>query len=540
MWKYVLNKMIKQKEATFFIVMIVLSFVASSATPYLNGQFIDLLTVSSDIHLIVQFALIIIGIGVLGALLSYFANVTTVKVVTKTTMSLIFDGMDNLLETDLVIAERFNFSYITQRLFQDANVIVTFVLSNFLSIFLNGFLIVGILICFFVINPLLCIIVIVVTVPYVVLFRILKTPLFESSEQKKEADTRLFGNIHSIIEQILDIQLNSRFSEAKEEAESSFKNCFPFIVKAGRLSYLFSSIDGIIQIVFQSVLFVFAGIQIAIGNMTIGEFVMINSYFALLLRAVKYYTSIYKQYQDALASYKRINAILAYPKMQNGTEEIEGINTIEVRDLKYGFPEQENSIFSNANCVFLKGESYAVVGENGEGKSTLFKILTALYGDGTSVLFNNQPISTINSKKARRMLLSCSPQKLIAPQIKVKDFLLSKLSITSQELSSMIENDSELQGYSRYLKSVLDHQCDTLSGGELRRLHIWIAIKKEADVLLLDEPTTDLDIQSQTELTDFIKQNKRNQLIIVMTHDRNIIDIAQHVIKTEEGVLFVL
>lgn len=86
MWKYVLNKMIKQKEAAFFIVMIILSFAVSSAAPYLNGKFIDLLTVSKDIHLIVQFALIIVGVGVVGALLSYCSNLTTVKVLTKTTI----------------------------------------------------------------------------------------------------------------------------------------------------------------------------------------------------------------------------------------------------------------------------------------------------------------------------------------------------------------------------------------------------------------------------------------------------------------------
>lgn len=120
MWKYVLNKMIKQKEATFFIVMIILSFAVSSAAPYLNGKFIDLLTVSKDIHLIVQFALIIVGVGVVGALISYCSNLTTVKVLTKTTMASIYEGMDNLLETDLVIAEKLDFSYITQRLFQDA------------------------------------------------------------------------------------------------------------------------------------------------------------------------------------------------------------------------------------------------------------------------------------------------------------------------------------------------------------------------------------------------------------------------------------
>lgn len=516
MWKYVLNKMIKQKEATFFIVMIILSFAVSSAAPYLNGKFIDLLTVSKDIHLIVQFALIIVGVGVVGALISYCSNLTTVKVLTKTTMASIYEGMDNLLETDLVIAEKLDFSYITQRLFQDANVITSFVLSNFLSIFLNGILIVGVLYCFFVIDPLLCLIVVVVLIPYIVLFLALKRPLFDSSEKKKEADSRLFGSIHSIVEQVFSIQLNSRFSGAKKEAQASFTNCFPFILKAGRLSYLFSSIDSIIQTVFQSVLFIFAGIQIAVGNMTVGEFVMINSYFALLLRAVKYYTAIYKQYQDSLASYKRMRAILAYPKILNGEIEIDAINTIEVQNLNYGFSDQKHMVFSNANCVFKKGESYSIIGENGEGKSTLFKILTSLYGYGKYVLFDGLLSAEIDLKSARKRLFSCVPQKLYAPQINVKDFLVKTMNVTVDELNLMLENSEELNGYAQFLKNILGHRCDTLSGGELRKLYVWVASQKKADVLLLDEPTTDLDAQSQAELIDFIKQNRSAQLIIAI------------------------
>ena len=163
-----------------------------------------------------------------------------------------------------------------------------------------------------------------------------------------------------------------------------------------------------------------------------------------------------------------------------------------------------------------------------------------LYGHGLSVAFNNQFASNVDLENARINLLSCVPQKIFAPKVKVRDFLLRKLNITSQELNSMIENDRELREYSQYIRNIWEHQCDTLSGGELRKLHIWAAIKKEADVLLLDEPTTDLDIQSQTELTDFIKENKHKQLIIVMTHDKNIVDLAQHVIKIKEGGLFVL
>lgn len=311
-------------------------------------------------------------------------------------------------------------------------------------------------------------------------------------------------------------------------------------MKAGRLSYLFSSIDSIIQTVFQSVLFIFAGIQIAVGNMTVGEFVMINSYFALLLRAVKYYTAIYKQYQDSLASYKRMRAILAYPKILNGEIEIDAINTIEVQNLNYGFSDQKHMVFSNANCVFKKGESYSIIGKNGEGKSTLFKILTSLYGYGKYVLFDGLLSAEIDLKSARKRLFSCVPQKLYAPQINVKDFLVKTMNVTVDELNLMLENSEELNGYAQFLKNILGHRCDTLSGGELRKLYVWVASQKKADVLLLDEPTTDLDTQSQAELIDFIKQNRSAQLIIAMTHDKGLIDTTQHVIKAEKGGLFVL
>ena len=217
MWKYVLNKMIKQKEAAFFIVMIILSFAVSSAAPYLNGKFIDLLTVSKDIHLIVQFALIIVGVGVVGALLSYCSNLTTVKVLTKTTMASIYEGMDNLLETDLVIAEKLDFSYITQRLFQDANVITSFVLSNFLSIFLNGTLIVGVLYCFFVIDPLLCLIVVVILIPYIVLFLALKRPLFDSSEKKRRQTPGCLEAYTQLLNRFLVSSLTQDFQGQKKK-----------------------------------------------------------------------------------------------------------------------------------------------------------------------------------------------------------------------------------------------------------------------------------------------------------------------------------
>ena len=155
-------------------------------------------------------------------------------------------------------------------------------------------------------------------------------------------------------------------------------------------------------------------------------------------------------------------------------------------------------------------------------------------------MFDGLLSAEIDLKSARKRLFSCVPQKLYAPQINVKDFLVKTMNVTVDELNLMLENSEELNGYAQFLKNILGHRCDTLSGGELRKLYVWVASQKKADVLLLDEPTTDLDAQSQAELIDFIKQNRSAQLIIAMTHNKGLIDTTQHVIKAEKGGLFVL
>lgn len=69
-----------------------------------------------------------------------------------------------------------------------------------------------------------------------------------------------------------------------------FQQYLPKVLKANRLSYFFSSTDSVISTLFQSVMFVFGGVQIIRNEMSIGEFLMINSYFSLMLKAVKYFS----------------------------------------------------------------------------------------------------------------------------------------------------------------------------------------------------------------------------------------------------------
>ena len=238
--RYVLKDLFKQKGVFPFVIMIIMSFLITSLLPYLNGMFIDSLTYKLEEKKIILFAIMIASIGLLGAFLSYYANMCTVKIVNKTTFSLLFKLVDSLEHTQLQVVEQFRSSYITQRIFSDINVVTNFVISNFLTIFLNAFLLLSIIVLFIAINSAFSVFVFLLCITYIVAFAKIKAPLYASSYEKKEADSKIFELINSQIEQIFEIQLNADYYKSKAILNNNFKLYLPKALQVGKFTYLFS------------------------------------------------------------------------------------------------------------------------------------------------------------------------------------------------------------------------------------------------------------------------------------------------------------
>ena len=536
MVRYVLLEMRKQREFFPFVFMLLASFFLSVISPYLNGVFLDFLTYNHVIEEVLKFSVFIATVGILGAIMSYFANMATTKILTKTAFSLLFKLTTHIEHMKLRYIEKQNAAYVTQRIFNDVIQVTTFVISNFLTAILYLIQMVGIAILFLYINPLLLILVVILLIPYILLFCLMKEPLYESLKQKKEADNSIFGNLTSQINNVFYTQLNSSFEQSDKTFRQEFSYYLPHVLKANRLSYLFSSTDSVISTIFQSLMFIFGGIQIIYGKMSIGEFLMINSYFSLMLKSVKYFANIYKSYQDASSSYSRVTEFLQTPEMSNGNMEITQIQTIDIDKLSYRFTSKngELKLFNDLSYSMAKGNVYAIVGANGSGKSTLLKILAGLYESENAIYINNHPLFHINMDVVRQELYSIVPQKLLVPSGTVQSYLAETLAVPKQSVSATLEGSCELKSYAESIMLLLDNECKTLSGGELRKLHLWLAVNKRSNVLFLDEPSTGLDEKSKEDLIDYLRDDPLHRIIVVMTHDSDMIKAADHILKINE------
>lgn len=225
--------------------------------------------------------------------------------------------------------------YTSQRITTDANAVTSFVISNYLSVILNALLVIFVLVMFAFIDFTLFLLSLGLIAAYVFLFVKIKEPLYAASFRKKEADSVFFNTINSQVSQVFDIQLAVDFEGYQRELHRAFEQYLPVVVAQGRISYLFSSIDGMVSTLFQVIVLLFAGIRIVRGEMTIGELTMAITYFTMVMQSAKYYIGFFSQYQDAKASFSRIGSIESIPELYDGSVRIDHIGQIEVNDLTY-------------------------------------------------------------------------------------------------------------------------------------------------------------------------------------------------------------
>ncbi len=175
----------------------------------------------------------------------------------------------------------------------------------------------------------------------------------------------------------------------------------------------------------------------------------------------------------------------------------------------------KNIILKNINLHLEDGENLTILGQNGAGKSTFAKLLSALLKSEKVVSLNGKYIEDIDSKK-RATLINYIPPKLSIydEYISVEDFLALNVYRQTKKAKNIIQTLS-LVGLEKHQKRF----CSSLSSGESQLLLLSSAIIQDAKLTIFDEPTSNLDpIKTKLIFTILKKKMQQNQKIII-THD---------------------
>jgi len=276
----------------------------------------------------------------------------------------------------------------------------------------------------------------------------------------------------------------------------------------------------------------------------------IGMYLLIVLRLLPIVKGILSQWQKVQGSLGSIEAIEnRLENMQNSVETDNGTiklrkirDSIEFNDVYYRYPNSDTDVLKNITAKLKFGEMIAIVGPSGSGKSTLIDLLPRLRSPSKGVI----KIDSVNIKectlKSLRSIISYAPQ---SPQIfngRVKDHILyGKIDATNEEIQKAIQlaGADFIDNLPDGIETIIGEDAVKLSGGQRQRLDLARALIKESPILILDEPTSNLDAESEEVFKNVLNKIRRKKkvMIIIVSHRLASISDADNIIVLNKGMV---
>lgn len=293
----------------------------------------------------------------------------------------------------------------------------------------------------------------------------------------------------------------------------------------------------------------FLGGQRVIGGaMTLGDFVAFNGYLAMLVWPTIIFGWILNLIQRGAASMARLNEVFdAVPRVTE-PEEPAGAwplrGEIELRDVRFSYGTAGDApppVLDGVSLAVSAGSSLGIVGAVGSGKSTLVRLLARLYPipdgriflDGTDV--NRMPLSRLRSA------IGFVPQESFLFSRTVRENIAyGKEGATSEEIEAaarLASLDGDVLRFADGYDTVVGERGVTLSGGQKQRTAIARALLKNPAVLILDDPLSAVDAQTEEAILESLSGYWGDRTVVIVSHRLSAVRECDRIIVLKGGVI---
>ncbi|MFX4277782.1 ABC transporter ATP-binding protein [Aliarcobacter butzleri] len=358
------------------------------------------------------------------------------------------------------------------------------------------------------------------------------------SFKSQESNSDITSSLNESFNNIEIIKANS--TEKVEVTKFSVHNMlfFKYNMKAVKTNQLTSPLMEIIGAFAFAAVIIVGGSKVISGELTTGEFSSFIAALFMLYTPIKKISNLYNGMQDAIAANERINDMFSKrPSIISGdTKEIGDIKEIHFKnvELKYG----DFVALKNINLDAKKGETVALVGDSGGGKSSLINLIVRFY-DTTNgeILINNNPIKDLDLKSLRENI------SIVTQRVYIFNDTIAANIAYGYEIDEIkvIEVLKQAHAYDfvmqmkKGIHTILDEFGTNLSGGQRQRIAIARALYKNPKILILDEATSALDNKSESIISEVINEVSRDKITFIIAHRLSTIKNASKIAVFKSG-----
>lgn len=536
-------KLIKEDRWRLIVsgILLFLCGLTGIFTGYLNGAAVEAIT-NSNINLAIMYLIMYFFIGVLiGTLLSGLANSMLLKIESKLTRTLGFNTYKKALNLPAIAFEEMSSGEIINRITNDADSL-SFTFGKMINMISSIVTALVILVYVFFNSWIVGLILIVFLI---ILYFIIKkyTPLLKDAHKERKTTQDSFTSLaNESIRGIREIKTLGIKEQLIINAKKSIDDIFKVSKKEIDLETRFNIVISLLKEVLEVGVFIICIILLYYKQITLTFFIAMTYYIYRYMWFIECLNDFTETYQKVSVSLDRVNEILENQKFNDvvfGNTDIKNMKgIIKFKDVSFSYPNEEK-VLDDFNLIIEPNKKIAIVGASGQGKSTLFNLITRLFdANAGTISIDDVNILDISEECLRKNVSIIRQEPFIFNRTILENFKIIDENIKLKDVKKYVKEaylDEYIESLPKKYDTLLGEGGVNLSGGQKQRLAIARTLAKNSKIILFDEATSALDNNSQEFIKKSIDNLVKNHTVVIVAHRLSTIIDADVIYVIDKG-----
>lgn len=362
--------------------------------------------------------------------------------------------------------------------------------------------------------------------------------LFRYSMSVRKATSNSNSGLQRYLEGIAVLRLFGREESEADGLKYIYREQTGYRLKEMLLKQVLLPVYSLIAGLGVVIVIAFTGKKVITGEWTVGTFNAYLVMFVALATRTRVAARVFNRWHGARAAWTRVREKM---QLAEGREvktgiALDGCSTLEIRDLSYRI--NENKVLKSINLGARKGQLIGITGSVGSGKTSFALALTGMYPYEGSIRLDGVELSDIDpSSRSKLIAYTGHEQFLFSLSIKENVVFTSKVDDETR-LHDALEASALINDLNRFedgLDTKVGEKGVRISGGQRQRIALARALYSGADILILDDPFSSVDIATEREIIDHLKTAYKDQIVFLFTHRLTSFVYADQVIVLDGG-----
>jgi subfamily B ATP-binding cassette protein MsbA len=495
---------------------------------------------NKDLFLLNIAALSVIGVYLLKGIFLYGQEYLSYLTANRVTVDLRVSLYEHLQTQSLDFYSRWHTGEIISRMMNDIASLQNTILTAFASLIPQSILLIGLLVYIFYLNWGLSLLTLIALPLIVQAIRMFGAEIRHISEKVQQKAADLTSQVQETISQIRVVKAFTMEKEELKKFAAENEKSFNINLRAGQILATQNPVIALLQASAAISIVWFGGLQIIRGDLTLPQLVSFATALGIMTDPGSTLSKAFTVFQQGLASAKRIFDVLdVKPSIidKKGAREISALSgEVEFRGVFFAY--EKEPVLENIHLKVKAGESIALVGRTGAGKSTLANLIPRFY-DPTAGSITVDGIDLREIKLASlRARIAIVPQDIALFSGSIRDNIAYGKPGAAEEEIIRAAQQANIHAFIAGLPEGYDTEAGErgtrLSGGEKQRIAIARAILRNPRILILDEATSSLDAETENLIRDALEKLMRGRTTFIIAHRLSTIEKANRIIVIDK------